>query len=187
MFSWGARCKICIGIARGLAFLHDEVHPHVLHRDIKASNILLDKDLTPKISDFGLARLLPTNATHISTRVAGTLGYLSPEYAISGQATRKSDVYSFGVLLLEIVSGRCNTNTIIPPEEQFLLERYPDVMGGILVLQAWASYERGELESMVDSSLAGVVDMNEACKFLKVGPSVHPRCIQTPPLHVQRL
>ncbi|KAK8963300.1 putative leucine-rich repeat receptor-like serine/threonine-protein kinase [Platanthera guangdongensis] len=73
LFSWGARCKICIGIARGLAFLHDEVHPHVLHRDIKASNILLDKDLTPKISDFGLARLLPTNATHISTRVAGTL------------------------------------------------------------------------------------------------------------------
>jgi serine/threonine protein kinase len=65
--------KICLGIAKGLAYLHEEVHPHIVHRDIKASNILLDKDLNPKISDFGLARLLPPNTTHVSTQVAGTL------------------------------------------------------------------------------------------------------------------
>lgn len=72
-FSWRTRCNICIGVARGLAFLHEEVRPHIVHRDIKASNILLDKDLTPKISDFGLAKLLPANMTHVSTRVAGTM------------------------------------------------------------------------------------------------------------------
>lgn len=72
-FSWITRTKICIGVARGLAFLHEEVQPYIVHRDIKASNILLDKDLTPKISDFGLAKLIPADLTHVSTRVAGTL------------------------------------------------------------------------------------------------------------------
>ncbi|KAK8951977.1 putative LRR receptor-like serine/threonine-protein kinase [Platanthera zijinensis] len=155
-FSWKTRCKICIGIARGLAFLHEEVEPHIVHRDIKAGNILLDIDLTPKISDFGLAKLLPPNATHISTRVAGTIGYLAPEYAIRGQVTRKSDIYSFGVLLLEIVSGRCNTNTRLPSGEHFLLDR------------VWALYEEGELDKIVDATLADV-DIQEACLFLKIG------------------
>lgn len=72
-FSWPTRSKICIGVARGLAFLHEEVRPYIVHRDIKASNILLDKDLTPKISDFGLAKLIPPDMTHVSTRVAGTM------------------------------------------------------------------------------------------------------------------
>jgi serine/threonine protein kinase len=72
-FNWKTRVKLCIGVARGLAFLHDEIRPPIIHRDIKASNVLLDKDLTPKISDFGLAKLLPPNATHVSTRVAGTM------------------------------------------------------------------------------------------------------------------
>ena len=72
-FSWKTRAKISIGVARGLAFLHEEAEPHIVHRDIKASNILLDKDLTPKISDFGLAKLVPANVTHVSTRVAGTM------------------------------------------------------------------------------------------------------------------
>lgn len=72
-FSWRTRFNICVGVARGLAFLHEEVRPHIVHRDIKASNILLGKDLSPKISDFGLAKLIPSNMTHISTRVAGTM------------------------------------------------------------------------------------------------------------------
>lgn len=72
-FNWRARVKIAVGAARGLAYLHEEIRSPIIHRDIKASNILLDKDLTPKISDFGLARLLPPNATHVSTRVAGTM------------------------------------------------------------------------------------------------------------------
>ncbi|KAK4594529.1 hypothetical protein RGQ29_018274 [Quercus rubra] len=156
-FNWRTRCKVCIGIARGLAFLHEEVRPHIVHRDIKASNILLDKDLTPKISDFGLAKLIPSNVTHVSTRVAGTIGYLAPEYAIRGQLTRKADIYSFGVLLVEIVSGRCNTNTRLPVEEQYLLER------------TWELYERRELVGLIDTALNGDFDVEEACKFLKIG------------------
>jgi serine/threonine protein kinase len=156
-FDWRTRCKIGVGVARGLAFLHEEVRPLIIHRDIKASNILLDKDLTPKISDFGLAKLLPANATHVSTRVAGTLGYLAPEYAIGGRLTRKADIYSFGVLLIEIVSGRCNTNTRLPVEEQFILER------------TWELYERKELVALVDTSLNGEFDAEQACKFLKIG------------------
>ncbi|KAI5605820.1 hypothetical protein POPTR_001G438400v4 [Populus trichocarpa] len=156
-FSWRTRTKICIGVARGLTFLHEEVKPYIVHRDIKASNILLDKDLTAKISDFGLAKLIPDNQTHVSTRVAGTLGYLAPEYAIRGKLTRKADLYSFGVLLLEIVSGRNNTNTRLPVEEQYLLER------------TWELYERRELVSLVDASLNGDFNAEEACRFLKIG------------------
>ncbi|KAJ8484330.1 hypothetical protein OPV22_016815 [Ensete ventricosum] len=100
--------------------------------------------------------LLPSNTTHVSTRVAGTIGYLAPEYAIHGQLTRRADTYSFGVLLLEIVSGRCNTNTRLPYEDQFLLER------------AWALYERGEVLSIVDTSLGDDFDAEEACKFIKI-------------------
>ncbi|KAL5565241.1 hypothetical protein UlMin_028405 [Ulmus minor] len=156
-FSWRTRFKICIGVARGLSFLHDEVRPYIVHRDIKASNILLDKDLSPKISDFGLAKLIPANMTHVSTRVAGTIGYLAPEYAIRGQLTRKADIYSFGVLLIELVCGRCNTNTRLPVEEQYLLER------------VWDLYERKELVGLVDTALNGDFDAEEACRFLKVG------------------
>nr|AMM42957.1 LRR-RLK [Vernicia montana] len=156
-FSWRTRSRICIGVARGLAFLHEDLRPHIVHRDIKASNILLDKDLSPKISDFGLAKLIPPNMTHVSTRVAGTIGYLAPEYAIRGQLTRKADIYSFGVLLVEIVSGRCNTNTRLPIEEQYLLER------------TWELYERKELVGLVDTALDGDFDAEEACKFLKIG------------------
>ncbi|KAK4253470.1 hypothetical protein QN277_010138 [Acacia crassicarpa] len=156
-FNWRMRTRICIGVARGIAFLHEEVRPHIVHRDIKASNILLDKDLTPKISDFGLAKLIPANMTHVSTRVAGTIGYLAPEYAIGGKLTRKADIYSFGVLLVEIVSGRCNTNTQLPTEEQYILER------------TWDLYERKELVELVDESLNGEFDAEEACRFLKIG------------------
>ncbi|KAE9585150.1 putative protein kinase RLK-Pelle-DLSV family [Lupinus albus] len=156
-FSWHVRRNICIGVARGLAFLHDVVQPHIIHRDIKASNILLDKSLQPKISDFGLAKLIPANLTHISTLVAGTAGYLAPEYAIRSQVTRKSDVYSFGVLLLEIVSGKCNTNRRLPVAERYLLAK------------AWDLYERGEMESLVDVFLDGEFNVEEAIRFCKIG------------------
>ncbi|XP_019432374.1 PREDICTED: putative serine/threonine-protein kinase isoform X2 [Lupinus angustifolius] len=155
-FSWRTRTTICIGVARGLAFLHEEVRPHIVHRDIKASNILLDKDLKPKISDFGLARLIPSHLTHVSTRVAGTIGYLAPEYAIRGQLTRKADIYSFGVLLVEIVSGRCNTNARLPTGDQYILEK------------AWELYEQEELIRLVDISLNGFFDAEEACRILKI-------------------
>ncbi|XP_076892032.1 putative LRR receptor-like serine/threonine-protein kinase At1g29720 isoform X2 [Bidens hawaiensis] len=113
---WPTRFKICIGIARGLAFLHDESRLKIVHRDIKATNVLLDKDLNPKISDFGLARLHEDDKTHVSTRVAGTIGYMAPEYALWGYLSDKADVYSYGVVLLEIVSGK-NNNSYVPTND----------------------------------------------------------------------
>ncbi|XP_068655352.1 cold-responsive protein kinase 1-like [Aristolochia californica] len=156
-FNWNIRANICTGVARGLAYLHEEVRPHIIHRDIKASNILLDKDLNPEISDFGLAKLLPPNMSHVSTRVAGTIGYLAPEYAVRGQLTRKADVYSFGVLLLEIVSGRNNRSTKLLRKEQYLLEL------------TWELHEQGELADLIDPSLNGNYNLDEACRFLKIG------------------
>ncbi|CAL5343091.1 unnamed protein product [Camellia sinensis] len=115
---WPTRQKICLGIARGLAYLHEESRLKIVHRDIKASNVLLDKEFNAKISDFGLAKLYEDDNTHISTRVAGTIGYMAPEYAMRGYLTNKADVYSFGVVALEIVSGKSNTN--YRPKEEFV-------------------------------------------------------------------
>ncbi|KAK9041600.1 hypothetical protein V6N11_016692 [Hibiscus sabdariffa] len=112
-------------------------------------------------------KLFPDNMTHISTRVAGTTGYLAPEYAIRGQLTRKADIYSFGVLLLEIVSGRCNTNRRLPPSDQYLL------------LRAWNLLEQGQLAELVDMSMSGDHDDEEAQKFLKIGLL----CTQEVPKH----
>jgi serine/threonine protein kinase len=115
---WSKRFNICVGIARGLAYLHEELQPCIIHRDIKAANILLDKNLNAKIADFGTARLFPDDVTQVLTqKIVGTRGYLSPEYATCGHLTQKLDVYSFGVLLLEIVSGRKVIDYNRPPEE----------------------------------------------------------------------
>ncbi|KAK9280811.1 hypothetical protein L1049_003700 [Liquidambar formosana] len=104
--SWPIRHKIAIGTARGLAYLHYGAQPTIIHRDIKASNILLDEKFEPKVADFGLAKFTPEGMTHLSTRVAGTMGYVAPEYALYGQLTERSDVFSFGVVLLELLSGK---------------------------------------------------------------------------------
>ncbi|KAJ7568707.1 hypothetical protein O6H91_01G044700 [Diphasiastrum complanatum] len=104
---WNARMKIAAGAARGLEYLHDKANPPVIYRDFKSSNILLDAEFHPKLSDFGLAKLGPIgDKTHVSTRVMGTYGYCAPEYAMTGQLTIKSDVYSFGVVMLELITGR---------------------------------------------------------------------------------
>ncbi|KAI9083481.1 hypothetical protein K1719_034423 [Acacia pycnantha] len=117
---WPTRHKICVGIARGLVYLHEESIFKIVHRDIKATNVLLDKDLNPKISDFGLAKLYEEENTHISTRISGTRGYMAPEYAMHGYLTKKADVYSFGIVTLEIISGKTNT-TQKSKEECFYL------------------------------------------------------------------
>ncbi|KAL0407104.1 UNVERIFIED_CONTAM: putative LRR receptor-like serine/threonine-protein kinase [Sesamum latifolium] len=118
---WTTRYGICLGVARGLAYLHEESRLRIVHRDVKASNILLDSNLTPKISDFGLAKLYDDDKTHISTRVAGTIGYLAPEYAMRGRLTEKADIFSFGVVALEIVSGRPNFDPSLQHDMRYLL------------------------------------------------------------------
>ncbi|KAK7411478.1 hypothetical protein VNO78_02912 [Psophocarpus tetragonolobus] len=108
--NWSMRLKIALGSARGLAYLHHDCSPKIVHRDIKSSNILLDENMEPRVSDFGLAKLLVDEDAHVTTVVAGTFGYLALEYLQSGRATEKSDVYSFGVLLLELVTGKRPTD-----------------------------------------------------------------------------
>ncbi|XP_020273750.1 receptor-like serine/threonine-protein kinase ALE2 isoform X2 [Asparagus officinalis] len=103
---WDARMKIALGAARALAYLHEDSNPRVIHRDFKASNVLLEEDYTPKVSDFGLAREASEGSNHVSTRVMGTFGYVAPEYAMTGHLLIKSDVYSYGVVLLELLSGQ---------------------------------------------------------------------------------
>ncbi|KAL9672375.1 hypothetical protein QQ045_028625 [Rhodiola kirilowii] len=154
-FDWPRRIAICLGIARGLCFLHEDAEPSIVHRDIKASNILLDRSLNPKIGDFGLAKLFPDNVTHVSTRVAGTMGYLAPEYALLGQLTKKADVYSFGVLILEIISGRSSNKMAFG--DDFLL----------LVEWTWQLKEEGRLMEIVDQYLSEY-PKDEVLRFIKV-------------------
>ncbi|KAM4080598.1 hypothetical protein ACJW30_11G029800 [Castanea mollissima] len=140
--NWSTRFDICLGVARGLAYLHEESRLRIVHRDVKASNILLDSYLIPKISDFGLAKLYDDKMTHISTRVAGTIGYLAPEYAMRGHLTEKADVFAFGVVALEIVSGRPNADSSLEEEEIYLLE------------WAWKLHENNREVDLVDSTLS---------------------------------
>ncbi|GAA0139158.1 hypothetical protein LIER_00764 [Lithospermum erythrorhizon] len=105
LLNWERRMNIAIGSAEGTVYLHHAT-PHIIHRDIKASNVLLDSDFQARVADFGFAKFIPDGATHVTTRVKGTLGYLAPEYAMLGKASESCDVYSFGILLLELVSGK---------------------------------------------------------------------------------
>uniref|UniRef100_A0A2N9F398 Protein kinase domain-containing protein n=1 Tax=Fagus sylvatica TaxID=28930 RepID=A0A2N9F398_FAGSY len=139
---WSTRFDICMGIARGIAYLHEESRLRIVHRDVKASNILLDSDFIPKISDFGLAKLYDDKKTHLSTRVAGTYGYLAPEYAMRGHLTEKVDVFSFGVVALELVSGRPNADSSLEEEKLYLLE------------WAWHLHENERDIQLVDSKLS---------------------------------
>ncbi|CAL5382128.1 unnamed protein product [Camellia sinensis] len=139
---WPTRFDICLGVARGLAYLHEESRLRIVHRDVKASNILLDSGLNPKISDFGLAKLYDDKKTHMSTRVAGTIGYLAPEYAMRGHLTEKVDVFSFGVVALEIVSGRLNSDSSLEQEKIYLLE------------WAWHLHEINHEVKLVDANLS---------------------------------
>ena len=114
--------KIALGAAKGLEYLHDKANPPVIYRDLKSSNILLDREFNAKLSDFGLAKLGPTgDKTHVSSRVMGTYGYCAPEYQRTGQLTLKSDVYSFGVVLLELITGKRAIDTTRRSEQQNLV------------------------------------------------------------------
>ncbi|XP_078434587.1 putative serine/threonine-protein kinase At1g01540 [Wolffia australiana] len=120
--SWEIRMNIIIGTAKGLMYLHEALEPKVVHRDVKSSNILLDTQWTPKVSDFGLAKLLATERTYVTTRVMGTFGYVAPEYASTGMLNERSDVFSFGILIMEIITGRKPVDYTRPPGEVNLVE-----------------------------------------------------------------
>ncbi|GAB4852205.1 hypothetical protein Ancab_016397 [Ancistrocladus abbreviatus] len=120
--TWDIRMNIIIGTAKGLTYLHEGLEPKVVHRDIKSSNILLDKQWNSKVSDFGLAKLLGSERNYVTTRVMGTFGYVAPEYASTGMLNERSDVYSFGILLMEIISGRNPVDYSRPPGEVNLVD-----------------------------------------------------------------
>ncbi|XP_026402370.1 probable serine/threonine-protein kinase At1g01540 isoform X1 [Papaver somniferum] len=122
LHGWEARMNIIIGTAKGLTYLHEGLEPKVVHRDVKSSNILLDKQWTSKVSDFGLAKLLGSEKSYVTTRVMGTFGYVAPEYASTGMLNEQSDVYSFGILIMEIISGRNPVDFTRPPGEVNLVD-----------------------------------------------------------------
>ncbi|MED6182539.1 putative serine/threonine-protein kinase pbl5 [Stylosanthes scabra] len=143
--SWNTRMKIAAGAAKGLEYLHDKMKPPVIYRDLKCSNILLDEKYHAKLSDFGLAKVVPSgDKSHVSTRVMGTYGYCAPDYAMTGQLTFKSDIYSFGVVLLELITGRKVIDHRRPEKEENLV--------------AWARplfKDRKRFSEMVDPLLEG--------------------------------
>ncbi|KAG7651031.1 Protein kinase-like domain superfamily [Arabidopsis thaliana x Arabidopsis arenosa] len=147
VLDWATRVKIAAGAARGLAYLHEDCHPRIIHRDIKSSNILLEDNFDARVSDFGLARLALDCNTHITTRVIGTFGYMAPEYASSGKLTEKSDVFSFGVVLLELITGRKPVDTSQPLGDESLVEWARPLISHAI--------ETEEFDSLADPKLGG--------------------------------
>ncbi|KAK8942793.1 Proline-rich receptor-like protein kinase PERK4 [Platanthera zijinensis] len=158
VMEWSTRLKIAIGSAKGLAYLHEDCHPRIIHRDIKSANILLDFKFEALVADFGLAKLSSDNHTHVSTRVMGTFGYLAPEYASSGKLTEKSDVFSYGVMLLELITGRRPVDS----SHAFMEDSLVDWARPILS-QALAD---GNYDNVADPRLNGNYDPMEMARMI---------------------
>jgi len=155
--TWTQRFQIIKGIASGLYYLHEEWEKVIIHRDIKASNVLLDSQMNGRLGDFGLSRLYDHGVDPQTTHVVGTLGYLAPELARTGKASPLTDVYAFGVFVLEVTCGRRPIQQSAEDNELMLVD---------WVLEHW---HKGLLTDTVDTKLQGDYDVDEVCLVLKLG------------------
>lgn len=163
---WSKRMRIALGAARGLLYLHEQCNPKIIHRDVKAANILLDESFEAVVGDFGLAKLLDQRESHVTTAVRGTVGHIAPEYLSTGQSSEKTDVYGFGILLLQLITGQKSFGSTVGQVQKGTL------LDSVRVLQ-----EEKRLEMMVDRDLNGLFRMDE----LENAAGVVLSCTQSSP------